>query len=286
MKCAWNALLGILPRWLDALIDPVYRDTLQELRLRRNMQPEILFSGGQAFLPGAVTQQDLDYVINGASRYSPWAAQSVSKGYLTAAGGHRIGLCGEGIVKDGRMSGLKNVTSMCIRVARDYPKIGKPIAKLGGSVLILGSPGSGKTTLLRDVLRELSRRHQVAVVDERGELFPTEADFDRGRSLDVLTGCDKASGIEMLLRTMGPEIIGVDEITAATDCEALLYAGWCGVRLIATAHAESVQDLLDRPVYRPLVASRLFDQIVVLGRDKSWHLERMDNGCCTELARC
>lgn len=114
------------------------------------------------------------------------------------------------------------------------------------------------------------------MVDERGELFPGCSDFDRGSRLDVLCGCSKQEGIEILLRTMGPDCIAVDEITAAQDCEALLQAGWCGVRLIATAHAASVRELKQRPLYRPLVEQRLFDQIIVLGRDKTWHLERMD----------
>ena len=79
----------------------------------------------------------------------------------------------------------------------------------------------------------------------------------------------------MLLRCMGPQTIGVDEITSEEDCESLIRAGWCGIRLIATAHAASVEDLRHRPVYRKLWESGLFHQAVVLRRDKTWITERM-----------
>lgn len=79
----------------------------------------------------------------------------------------------------------------------------------------------------------------------------------------------------MVLRTMGPKCIAVDEITAAEDCQALIRAGWCGVELLATAHAANLQDLNRRPVYRPLTESGLFEQVIILSRDKSWHMERM-----------
>jgi stage III sporulation protein AA len=91
----------------------------------------------------------------------------------------------------------------------------------------------------------------------------------------VLTGCDKPHGIEILLRTMGPGCIAVDEITAEADCEALIQAGWCGVKLFATAHAADKRDLLSRPIYRRLVESGVFDTLLTMQPDKSWHRERM-----------
>ena len=91
----------------------------------------------------------------------------------------------------------------------------------------------------------------------------------------MISGCDKSMGIEAALRNTGPTRIAVDEITAAEDCEALMRAGWCGVDLIVTAHADSKEDLHNRPVYRPIVDSQLFDHLLIMHPDKSWHLERM-----------
>ena len=194
---------------------------------------------------------------------------------ITAPGGHRIGLCGQAVVQNSELTGLRQVSSLCIRVARDFPGIAQRLPYTGGSILILGKPGSGKTTLLRDLIRQRSDtgKGSVAVVDERGELFPTG--FATGFRTDILTGCGKGKGIDILLRTMSPTTVAVDEITSEHDCEALLKAGWCGVDLLATAHASSKEDLYARPVYRPLVNSRLFNTLVVLQPDKSFKAERM-----------
>ena len=276
MTCAWKELLAILPPWLGAEADRLGRDDLQEIRLRLGMPAELVSGGGSRWLERKASRDDLNFCINTASRYSPWTAQTISQGFLTAPGGHRIGICGGVVVKDGAITGIREARMLCIRVARDFPGIAGKADRLGGSILLLGPPGSGKTTLLRDLARRISREENVAVVDERGELFPIEGCFESGPRMDVLTGGTKAQGIDMVLRTMGPECVAVDEITAEGDCQALLRAGWCGVRLLATAHAASMQDLRNRPVYRSLVQTKLFDHVLILSRDKSWRVERMD----------
>lgn len=277
MKCAWKELLAILPPWCRSEVETLGRDTLQELRLRLNLPPELIRSNGAVKLKRMVSMEDLSYIVNTASRYSPWSAASVTQGYITAPGGHRIGLCGQAVVQEGNMMGLRQVTSLCIRIARDLPGIAGKLQNVG-SVLIIGRPGSGKTTLLRDVIRQRSDTGggSIAVVDERGELFPMATNFAPGSRTDVLTGCSKEQGIDALLRTMGPATIAVDEITSERDCEALIKAGWCGVSLLATAHASCKEDLLARPVYKPLVKSHLFDTLVILRPDKSWKAERME----------
>lgn len=273
MKCAWKELLAILPPAMRPDVDKYGADSLQELRLRLGKPVELVSGDGSRYLSVKVTEQDIRYVVNIASRYSPWAASTAAKGYITAPGGHRIGLCGEAVVSSGSVTGLRNLTSLCIRVARDFPWIAAGAAKIEGNILILGPPGSGKTTLLRDLIRQISCTETVTVVDERGELFPQG--FDTGKRTDILTGCAKAYGLDMALRTMGPSCIAVDEITAQEDCAALIQAGWCGVRLIGTAHAAGKTDLLSRPIYRPLWECGLFDTLLILRRDKSWYTERM-----------
>jgi stage III sporulation protein AA len=273
MNCAWNELLSVLPQRLRPMVDRLGKQDAHELRLRLGKEPQMIFGSKILSIPGAVSADELNYVINVACRYSPWTAGSAAEGYLTVSGGHRIGICGEIVEKEEKMTGFRTVRSVNIRIARDFPGIAKPLADLHGNLLLLGPPGSGKTTLLRDLIRLRSMRECVAVVDERGELFPQG--LCDGKNVDILTACPKPKGVEMLLRTMGPDTVAVDEITAAADCDALLQAGWCGVGILATVHGSSREDLLHRRVYRPIVECGLFDQLVILGKNKDFRVERM-----------
>lgn len=276
MNCGWESFLAVLPPGIRKDVNTYGREALQELRLALGYPPVLVMGTGRRALSGRISRENLAFVVNAASRYSPWAAGSQAQGYLTAPGGHRIGLCGEAVVTDGVFRGIRCVTSACLRVARDFPGLARDVGGIRGSVLILGPPGSGKTTLLRDLIRQRAARGwgSVAVVDERGEIFP-ENGFDRGMGVDVLTGCPKVQGLDIVLRTMGPATVAVDEITGGADCEALVRCGWCGVDLLATAHAHCREDLFRRPVYRPLVEGELFDTLLILQRDKTYRREGM-----------
>ena len=256
-------LLAILPQRLRQ----ERYDEVSEIRLRLGKPPRLVTGRSFRDLEGPLEEGELRFVLNAASRYSPWTAGSIREGYLTAPGGHRIGVCGEG-----NAEGITVPDSLCIRIARDVRGIaaGLPLEQ---SLLLLGPPGSGKTTLLRDLVRLISRKAMVSVVDERRELFP--GGFCRGENTDVLAGVDKPRGIDMVLRSMGPQVIAMDEVTSQEDCDALVRGARCGVRLLATAHADSVRDLMERSVYRPLVRTKLFTQAAVLDANWVWHLEEV-----------
>ena len=252
MKCAWRELLAILPLWMRSEVDRLGVHDGQELRLRLGQSPYLICGQTSQPLQGTLTSDDLQFVVNTASHYSPWSAQTVAPGYLT---------------------GVRRITSLCVRIARDFPGVALPLMQYKGSILIIGPPGSGKTTMLRDLIRQRSINGAVCVSDERGELFPKG--IYRGSHVDVLYGPCKGDAIEILLRSMCPTTIAVDEITAAQDAEALKRALWCGVDILATAHAWDVSDLNRREIYRSLINTGVFPHVVILQRDKSCRIERV-----------
>jgi len=280
MKCAWQAYLGILPHWIRQDVNTFGKAGLQELRLRTCLPPELILPRENIKLKRTVSPSDLQFIINCASQYSPWNATTIADGFITVHGGHRIGICGTAVLENGRMRGIRELTSLCIRVARDFPGIAAIEQLLKGSVLIIGPPGSGKTTFLRDLIRQRSEKGNgsISVVDERGELFPASGNdevFFSGYRTDVLRFCKKPQGILTVLKTMGPITIAVDEITEEADCLALQQAGRCGVSLLATAHASNLADLMQRPIFQYLINSKLFETVVVMRMDKSFYIDHL-----------
>lgn len=276
MHYRWNSLVEILPPALRAGVEAVGARKLLELRLRVGQNAGLICLDGVRFLPVTVSADHLTSIMNLASAYSPWSAATTAYGYLTSEGGHRIGICGEAVVKDGKLAGFRRVDSLCIRVCRDVAGISAALP-VGESLLILGAPGSGKTTLLRDYARRLSQSAEVCVVDERGELFPEG--FSRGARMDVLSLCPKGQGMEAVLRAMSPAYIAVDEITSVDDTLTLVRCAHCGVKLLATAHAASLADFRARGVYKPLLEAGVFSRVAVMDADRHFHVEDILCGC-------
>lgn len=274
MNASWASFLGVLPSWMRGDVNALGESSLRQLRLRLGEPPRLELADRVWRLDRQVTAGDLDYCVGAASNYSPWSVASVRQGFLTVPGGHRMGLCGETVLDNGRITGFRKINSICLRVARDIRGIAPPKSAEMGSVLILGAPGWGKTTLLREMCRVLSESAAVAVVDSREELFPRG--FETGAGLDVLSGCEKEIGMEMVLRTMAPDYIAVDEITAEADARALVRAGGCGVKLLATAHGSTLEDLNRRPCYRVLLEAGVFQTVLLLNAHRTYRTERME----------
>lgn len=275
-------ILPLLPDQYAAALRKTAWDGIEELRLGTGRPLRLWRNGREEELWPLARQEDLEDLLRRACRQSVYAcADSLRQGYVTVEGGHRIGVCGTGVTERGEMRNLHLPSSIVIRVAHQVPGCADGLMPgLGQSTLLLGPPGSGKTTLLRDAVRQLSdrRRQRVGLADERGELSASvggAAQLNIGSRTDVLLHVDKAAAVMMLLRTMNPQWIAVDEITAPEDITALEQAAYCGVRLLATAHGSCLGDLRRRPLYRRLMDAGVFQSVAVLKWDKSYTVEEV-----------
>lgn len=288
-----------LPRRIRAILDRAPRSCwsgLEEIRLRlgrplalHSRQGDFFLSetgavaaAEQAYRPGA---EDLEKALQLVSSSSLYAfSEELRSGYITIPGGHRVGLCGQALVREGRLERLKHITGMNYRIARQIKGAARPYLRHFLDYrrqrvyhsLIIAPPGGGKTTFLRDLARCLSdgapelgfSGFKVAVVDERSEIagsFQGRAQLDLGARTDVLDGCPKAEGMMLLLRSMGPEVIVTDEIGRAADAAAIEEVIHAGVTVVATAHGSSLMELRARPGLRRLLDERIFERALILG---------------------
>lgn len=275
---------------IEALLPEIYRQQLcpknwvglEELRIGNGRPLRLRFSNMEKEIWPQAETQLVEEVLQRACHHSAYAySDSIRKGYVTVEGGHRIGICGFGVVENGSIQIIKQPSSLNIRIARQVRNFAAPLLpQIYDSALILGPPGSGKTTLLRDFVRMLSdnRRQIIGLADERGEISAcTEGvnQLDVGSRTDVLVNIPKSEAIMMLLRTMNPSWIAVDEVTAPADITAMEQASYCGVKLLATAHGNGMDDLYRRPLYRKFMDTGVFKQIVVLKKDKTYTVEEV-----------
>lgn len=256
-----------------------YLEEVEELRMRCGKNLRLKYHSSEKIIAHIITPEDLKSTLNNLIRFSYYAyEQELAQGFVTIEGGHRVGICGRAVIKNGQPALIKEVSSLNIRFAREVKGcadnlVGEVIGENGRAVntLIASTPGCGKTTMIRDLARNLSnRKMQVSVCDERSEIagmYCGRASFDLGNHTDVLDGCDKADGIPMLIRSMAPDVIITDEIGKKEDIRAVEQCLSSGVALITTIHGSCIQEI-ESSAIGELIGKGVFKTIIFLSKDR------------------
>jgi stage III sporulation protein AA len=296
-QLAFMYLASTLREILDRL-SPALIGHLEEIRIRQG-RPLAIRTGqrdcfidrrGQAVdMPGEayqVTGDDVRKTVQLISQGSLYAfEEEFRQGFLTIPGGHRVGLAGKAVLDAGSLKTLRDIGSLCFRIARAIPGAAQHILPYlidhregwPYHTLIVSPPRAGKTTVLRDLVRLLScgvpelglAGSSVGVVDERGEIaacYGGVPQHDLGPRVDVLDHCPKAVGMQMLLRSLSPQVIATDEIGRREDMDAVWEMVYTGVSVLTTVHASRFEELEQRPYLRELVAEGVFQRYVFLSR--------------------
>ena len=244
---------------------------IAEIRLRAGRCAAAVTVSGKIIPCSALfSEKDIADCFAELCRYSVHSySREIAEGFITLDGGHRVGLCGTAVMSGGAVVSVKDISSLNIRIAREVRGCAEELYGrffAGGlcSLLLAGRPMSGKTTLLRDLSRMLGEKYRVALIDSRNELsasvrgLPT---LDVGENTDVLCGYTKSAGIMTALRSLSPDVIICDEI--GDDYDAVEQCLFCGVKVIAAAHAGSLSELSRRRGTDRLLP--LFDCAAVIG---------------------
>lgn len=265
---------------------------LQEIRLRTEKPLLVIYENREFFVSDdsvllndsqsayIVGKNEIKETMEYVSNYSLYAyEEEIKQGFITIQGGHRIGIAGKVILENNNIKSIKYISFINIRLSHEVKGCADDILNYiysGSSInhtLIISPPRCGKTTLLRDIIRQVSNGTRmgpgvsVGVVDERSEIgacYMGVPQNDLGIRTDILDCCPKAKGMLMMIRTMSPVVVAVDEIGSGNDIEAIKYVINCGCKLIATVHGSSIEDICTRPHLNRLIKDNIFERFIVL----------------------
>ena len=285
-----NEVLNCFPKEIENTIMEVfstnkyYFPQLQEIRLRTNRPIILKFRNYDLVLNYMIKIEDILQILERFCENSIYAYKNqICQGFLTIKGGHRVGITGTVVIENEKIINIKYVSSLNIRIAREVlncsNKVLGEILDLNNqtifNTIIVSPPGKGKTTMLRDVVRQISngisninfRGLTIGLIDERGELAATYKGIpqnDVGIRTDVIGNVSKSIAIEMLIRSMAPEVIACDEIGKVEDIKAIKKAMFCGVKGIFTMHGKDMDDIKKNKDIYNLIQNKEIEKIIFI----------------------
>lgn len=271
----FDDLINIFPARLKKfLYELPYEIKASALEIRVNKKIRVFYEKSFILLDPEVLVEDIDEIFKKLCNYSVYSFQEQLKnGFVTFSGGHRVGIASSAVLENGEITGIKEISSLNLRIAREFKNCSKNIYEIikqsSKGALIVGAPLSGKTTILRDLARLFSNENKVTIVDERFEIAACsegKAQMDVGSS-DVLSGFPKSTGILRAVRCLSPNVIICDEIGTFEESKAINETLNSGVKIIASIHALNEKEILKKPQILWLLHSGAFEKIVILSSD-------------------
>jgi len=257
-----EALLATLPPSIhDAVNRLENRSELLEIVMDLGRLPEGRFPEGEVILSTSpVSYADLEYVVERIGEFGDDNRAGIERTL------HRISALRN---RKGKVVGL---TCRIGRAVLGSIALIRDIVEQGQSILILGRPGVGKTTLLREIARVLADEAnlRVVVVDTSNEIAGDgdipHPGIGRARRMQVARTVEQHAVMIEAVENHMPQVIIIDEIGTELEAAAARTIAERGVQLVATAHGNSLDNLLVNPTLSDLVGGI---QTVTLGDEEA-----------------